>query len=117
MNLLDIFVSNAHAAAPATAPGGGGTGYESIIMLVAMGAIFYFLLIRPQSRRAKAHKQLVESLSIGDQVVTAGGVHGKITALQDASVMVEIAAGVKIKVNRASIVGGEKSSGEPGESI
>ena len=54
MSLLDFFVSNAHAAAPDAAPGGGGTGYESIIMLVAMGAIFYFLLIRPQSKRAKS---------------------------------------------------------------
>lgn len=115
MNLFDFLVSNAHAAAPVAAPGGGGTGYESIIMLVVMGAIFYFLLIRPQSKRAKAHKQLVESLSIGDQVVTAGGVHAKITALQDATVMVEIAAGVKVKINRASIVGGEKASGEQGE--
>ena len=110
MNMFDIFVSNAHAAAPAAAPGGGGTGYESIIMLVVMGAIFYFLLIRPQSKRAKAHKQLVASLSIGDQVVTAGGMHGKISALQDATVMVEIAAGVKVKLNRASIVGGEKTT-------
>lgn len=115
MSLIDLFVSNAHAAAPAAAPGGGGTGYESIIMLVVMGAIFYFLLIRPQSKRAKAHKQLVESLSIGDQVVTAGGLHGKITALQDATVMVEISAGVKVKINRASIVGGEKTTVAQGE--
>ena len=115
MSLIDLFVSNAYAAAPAAAPGGGGTGYESIIMLVVMGAIFYFLLIRPQSKRAKAHKQLVESLSIGDQVVTAGGLHGKITALQDATVMVEISAGVKVKINRASIVGGEKTTVEQSE--
>lgn len=115
MNMFNFFVSEAHAAAPAAAPGGGGTGYESIIMLVAMGAIFYFLLIRPQSKRAKAHKELVESLSIGDQVVTAGGVHGKIVALQESVVTVEIAAGVKVKFNRSSIVGGQKSSGEQGE--
>ena len=115
MNLLDIFVSEAHAEAATAVPGGGGTGYESIIMLVAMGAIFYFLLIRPQSKRAKAHKQLVQSLSIGDQVVTAGGMHGKIVALQESAVTVEIAAGVKVKFNRASIVGGEKTAGEKSE--
>lgn len=114
MNLVDFFISEAHAA-PAAAPGGGGTGYESILMLVAMGAIFYFLLIRPQSKRAKAHKELVESLAIGDQVVTAGGVHGKIVALQESVVTVEIAAGVKVKFNRASIVGGQKSAPEQGE--
>ena len=51
----------------------------------------------------------------GHRILKAGGVHGKISALQDATVMVEIAAGVKVKINRASIVGGEKSSGEQGE--
>jgi preprotein translocase subunit YajC len=111
MNLFNFFITEAHAA-PAATPS-AGTGYESIIMLVAMGAIFYFLLIRPQSKRAKAHKQLIESLSIGDPVVTAGGVHGKIVALQDAVVTVEIAAGVKVKFNRSSIVGGQKSTDEP----
>ncbi len=107
MNLFNFFIADAHAAETVT---GGGTGYESIIMLVAMGAIFYFLLIRPQSKRAKAHKQLIESLSIGDPVVTAGGVHGKIVALQDSVVTVEIAAGVKVKFNRSSIVGGQKTT-------
>ncbi len=112
MNLMNLFITDAHAAETAV---GGGSGYESIIMLVAMGAIFYFLLIRPQSKRAKAHKQLIESLSIGDPVVTAGGVHGKIVALQDAIVTVEIAAGVKVKFNRSSIVGGQKSTDEKSE--
>ncbi|MEJ2201389.1 MAG: preprotein translocase subunit YajC [Desulfuromonadaceae bacterium] len=77
-------------------------------MLVAMFAIFYFLLIRPQQKRAKEHKQLIESLKIGDQVVTAGGLHGKVAALQDTVVMIEVAAGVKIKVNRSSVVGTRK---------
>jgi len=74
-------------------------------MLVAMFAIFYFLLIRPQQKRAKQHKQLIENLKIGDPVVTAGGLHGKVAALQDTVVMLEVATGVKIKVNRSSIVG------------
>ncbi|PLY01670.1 MAG: preprotein translocase subunit YajC [Desulfuromonas sp.] len=105
MNLLDLFVSDAHAMAPNAQQGGGG--YEGIIMLVIMFAIFYFLLIRPQSKRAKAHKQLIESLALGDDVVTAGGIHGKVAGLQEKVVMVEIASGVKIKVNRSSIVGGK----------
>jgi preprotein translocase subunit YajC len=83
---------------------GGRPGYEGIIMLVIMFAIFYFLLIRPQQKRAKQHKELVESLKVGDQVVTAGGIHGKVAAVQDTVVTVEVAAGVKIKVNRTSIV-------------
>jgi preprotein translocase subunit YajC len=83
---------------------GGRPGYEGIIMLVVMFAIFYFLLIRPQQKRAKQHRELVESLKAGDSVVTAGGIHGKVAAVQESVVTLEIATGVKIKVNRASIV-------------
>jgi preprotein translocase subunit YajC len=101
-------ISEAFAMAGNGTGQGGAPGYEGIIMLVAMFAIFYFLLIRPQQKRAKEHKQLIESLKIGDQVVTAGGLHGKVAALQDTVVMIEVAAGVKIKVNRSSVVGTRK---------
>ncbi len=98
-------VSEAYAMANnAAAQQGGRPGYEGILMLVIMFAIFYFLLIRPQQKRAKQHKQLLEALKVGDQVVTAGGIHGKIAALQESVVTIEIAAGVKIKVNRSSVV-------------
>ena len=97
-------VSEAFAMAPNAAQQGGRPGYEGIIMLVIMFAIFYFLLIRPQQKRAKQHKELVEALKVGDQVVTAGGIHGKVAAVQDAVITLEIATGVKIKVNRSSIV-------------
>ena len=102
MNVLNFFVSEAHAMAPSGEQGGGG--YEGIIMLVIMFAIFYFLLIRPQQKRAKMHKELTENLSLGDDVVTAGGIHGKVAGLQDKVISIEIATGVKIKINRASIV-------------
>lgn len=78
---------------------------EGIIMLVIMFAIFYLLLIRPQQKRAKQHKELVENLKSGDQVVTAGGLHGKIVAVQDDIITLEIASNVRIKINRPSIVG------------
>lgn len=78
---------------------------EGIIMLVIMFAIFYLLLIRPQQKRAKQHKQLVENLKSGDQVITAGGLHGKIVAVQDDIITLEIASNVRIKINRPSIVG------------
>ncbi|MEJ2699625.1 MAG: preprotein translocase subunit YajC [Desulfuromonadales bacterium] len=98
-------ISNAFAmAGNAAGQQGGRPGYEGIIMLVIMFAIFYFLLIRPQQKRAKQHKALVEALKIGDQVVTAGGIHGKVAALQESVITLEIATGVKIKVNRSSIV-------------
>ena len=98
-------VSEAFAmAGNATAQQGGRPGYEGIIMLVIMFAIFYFLLIRPQQKRAKQHRELVEALKVGDSVVTAGGIHGKVAAVQESVVTLEVATGVKIKVNRASIV-------------
>ncbi|MDO3379426.1 preprotein translocase subunit YajC [Geoalkalibacter halelectricus] len=80
-----------------------GNPYSGIIMLVLMFAIFYFLLIRPQQKRAKQHRELLDALQAGDEVVTAGGIHGRITAIQDSVVTLEIATGVKIKVNRASV--------------
>jgi preprotein translocase subunit YajC len=103
MNLFGV--SEAYAMAANGGAEGGRPGYEGVIMLVIMFAIFYFLLIRPQQKRAKEHRQLVESLKVGDAIVTAGGVHGKVTALQDTVITIEVATGVKIRVNRSSIVG------------
>lgn len=98
-------ISNAFAmAGNAAGQQGGRPGYEGILMLVIMFAIFYFLLIRPQQKRAKQHKELIEALKIGDLVVTAGGIHGKVAALQESVITLEIATGVKIKVSRSSIV-------------
>lgn len=92
--------------------GGGSGGLEGIFMLLAMFAIFYFLLIRPQQKRAKQHKEMIEALKSGDQVITAGGIHGKVVAVQDNVVTLEIAAGVRIKVNRISIAATGSSTDE-----
>ena len=100
-----MFATNAYAMAGGAAQEGGGSGMEGIVMLVIMFAIFYFLLIRPQQKRAKQHKQLMEDLKTGDQVVTAGGVHGKVVTVQDTIVTLEIASNVRVKINRSSIVG------------
>lgn len=78
--------------------------WANVLLLVAMFAIFYFLLIRPQQKRAKEHKALVEGLKAGDLVITAGGIHGKVAAVQDDSIQLEVATGVKIKLSRSSIV-------------
>jgi preprotein translocase subunit YajC len=99
-----MFANNAYAMAGGAEQQASG-GMEGIIMLVIMFAIFYLLLIRPQQKRAKQHKQLVENLKSGDQVVTAGGIHGKIVAVQDDIITLEVASNVRIKVNRPSIVG------------
>jgi len=99
-----MFATNAYAMAGGAEQQAGG-GMEGIVMLVIMFAIFYLLLIRPQQKRAKQHKELVNSLKAGDEVVSAGGIHGKVTAVQDEIVTLEIASNVRIKINRSSIVG------------
>jgi preprotein translocase subunit YajC len=99
-----MFASTAYAmAGGAGGQGGSSGGAQGIFMLLIMFAIFYFLLIRPQQKRAKQHKELIEALKPGDQVVTAGGIHGKVVAVQETAVTVEVSAGVRIKVNRSSI--------------
>ncbi len=83
--------------------GFSSSGLASFIPLIFMFAIFYLLLIRPQQKKAKEHRALLEALKKGDQVVTAGGIHGKITAVEDNIVTLEIATGVNIKINKGFI--------------
>ena len=96
------------------APAGGASSggmmaqFQGMIPLVFMFAIFYFLLIRPQQKKAKEHRALLESLKKGDLVVTAGGMHGKVSALDDQVVTLEIAPGVNVKVNKGFIASVKK---------
>jgi preprotein translocase subunit YajC len=76
---------------------------NGIIMMVLMIGIFYFLLIRPQQKKAKEHKALLEALQKGDQIITAGGIHGKVTAIDDAVVVVEVATGVNIRISKGYV--------------
>ena len=96
---MGFFIADAHAQSG----GGGGDPTFSFIMLIALFAVFYFVLIRPQSKRQKEHKAMVASLSKGDEVVTNGGLLGKITNVGDAFVTVEIAAGMEVRVQRMSV--------------
>lgn len=88
-------------------PPAGGSGGQSTIMnlvpLIFMFAIFYFLLIRPQQKKAKEHRALLDSLKKGDQVITAAGIHGKVTALDENIATLEIAPGVNIKISKGYI--------------
>ena len=96
----------AMGGAPGGAAGGAGGGmaaFQQIIPLVFMFAIFYFLLIRPQQKKAKEHKALLESMKKGDNVITAGGVHGKITAVENDLVTLEVANNVNIKITKSYI--------------
>ena len=96
---MGFFIADAHAQSG----GGGGDPTFSFIMLIALFAVFYFVLIRPQSKRQKEHKAMVASLSKGDEVVTNGGLLGKITNVGDAFVTVEIANGMEVRVQRMSV--------------
>jgi preprotein translocase subunit YajC len=87
-----------------TAPtGAGGMDMLSLLPLVLMFVLLYFLLLRPQMRRAKDQKQMIASLTKGDEVITGGGVLGRLTKISDNYVSVEIAPNVEITVQKASI--------------
>ena len=87
------------------APGGSGGQNQllSFLPIILIFVIFYFLLIRPQQKRAKDHKALLSSLKVGDQVLTGGGIYGRVTGLRDDVITVEISDKVRVKVNRGSI--------------
>jgi preprotein translocase subunit YajC len=102
---MSFFISNAWAEGAAGA--GAGAPPESSLMgfipLILIFVLFYFLLIRPQAKRAKEHKQMVGALAKGDEVVTNGGVLGRITEVGDSFISVEIAEGIVVKVQRNAI--------------
>jgi preprotein translocase subunit YajC len=96
-----------------TGGGNGGGGFSAFIPLVLMFAIFYFLLIRPQQKKAKQHKAMLAAVRKGDKVITSGGLHGEVTGVTDDVVTMEIAPKVRVKVSKGSIAGVLKR-GEPG---
>ncbi|HEC84211.1 MAG: preprotein translocase subunit YajC [Candidatus Parabeggiatoa sp. nov. 2] len=98
---MDFIIPNAWAqAAPS---GGGDAGLINILMLVVLFVVFYFLLIRPQTKRVKEHKQMVESLAKGDEIVTNGGLLGRIAQIGDNFIMLEVATNTEVKVQRQSV--------------
>ncbi len=100
MPLMDWLISSAHAQA-AGAP--QGNPLLQMLPLILIFVVFYFLLIRPQAKRAKEHKAMVAAMSVGDEVVTSGGILGKIVETGEQFVTVEIADGVRVKVQRHTI--------------
>ncbi len=97
-------VNWAYAAGQGGAPEGGAM-WTFVVPMVLMVAIFYFLLIRPQQRKAKEHKSFLENLKRGDRVITAGGLCGEITAISDTSLILEVADKVRVEVGRAYVAG------------
>ncbi len=96
---MNFFISDAMAADPLAQ----GDALTSFLPLIVIFVIFYFLLIRPQSKKAKEHKQMVEALAKGDEVVTNGGILGKIVKIGDNFVALEVAEGMQVKVQRSAV--------------
>jgi preprotein translocase subunit YajC len=98
---MSLLVSDAYAQSAGGPLGGGGVG--QIIILVVFVGVFYFLLIRPQQKRMKDQQAMLSRLAAGDEVVTSGGILGRITEVNDTFITLEIADGVRIKVQKAQI--------------
>ena len=96
MNFLSILLQ-----APAATPTGGG--YQGIIMMVLIFVVFYFFMIRPQTKRQKEIKKQREAMKAGDTAVTSGGIYGKVRDIKDTTVTIEIADNVRIKVDKNSV--------------
>ena len=107
--MFDVFAASTAWALTAGQGGGasgeGGSAWMSILPLVLMFGIFYLLLIRPQQKKAKQHRELLSNLRKGDQIITGGGIYGKITGVNDNVLVVEIAPQVRVKVARGNVAG------------
>lgn len=101
MNLLAFLIPAAHAQAAGGQP--QGMGLTTLLFPVILIAIMYFLMIRPQMKRAKEHKSMVEALAKGDEVVTQGGVAGRIVKVSDNFITVELAPNVEVAVQRQAV--------------
>lgn len=98
---MSFFISDAMAAAPAA--GGQGDPLMSLILPIGLVVLFYFMLIRPQSKRQKEHKQMVAGIQKGEEVVSNGGILGKVIKVGDNFVTLEISDGVNINIQKNSI--------------
>ena len=97
-------INTAYAMGQAGGAGQAG-GFTAFVPLILMFVIFYFLLIRPQQKKAKEHQNMINNLKKGEKIITSGGIHGTITSLGDTTVSLEIAENVKIKINRGNVAG------------
>lgn len=102
-----MFISSAFAqTAPAAAAGGGDmmSTLTGMLPLVLMFVVLYFVMIRPQMKRQKEHRSMVEALAKGDEVATAGGILGRVVDLDEQFLFIEIASGVKVQIQRSAVV-------------
>lgn len=101
-----MFISSAFAQTAAAAPAGGDTQSTlmSMLPLVLMFVVLYFVMIRPQMKKQKEHKAMIDALAKGDEVVTAGGMLGKVSKMGESYVGLEVANGVEVQVQRSAVV-------------
>ncbi|MDR1286888.1 MAG: preprotein translocase subunit YajC [Treponema sp.] len=111
---MNVFFPFLLMAAPQTAEGGGPTQFiTSLLPFAAIIAIFYFLIIRPQSRKQKETKRMLDALKKGDRIVTIGGIRGVIQSVREATVIVKVDDNVKIEFSRSAISTVESAAKEP----
>ena len=96
-----MFIANAYAQG---APADGGSSLLSLLPLVLMFVVLYFIMIRPQMKKQKEHRAMIDALAKGDEVVTAGGMLGKVTSLAEGFVTLQVANGVEVQMQRSSVV-------------
>ncbi len=102
-----MFISNAFAQTAPAATGGAESMFGSLgsmLPLILMFVVLYFVMIRPQMKRQKEHRAMIDALAKGDEVVIAGGVIGRIAKMGDSYVHVEVASGVEMQIQRASVM-------------
>ncbi len=99
-----MFISQAFAQTAPAAAGGGESSLLSLLPLVLMFVVLYFIMIRPQMKKQKEHKAMIEALAKGDEVIIAGGVLGRIAKMGDSTLHIEVANGVELQVQRASVI-------------
>jgi len=102
-----VLISSAYAqTAPAAAPAGGdlSSSLMSMLPLLLMFGVLYFVMIRPQMKKQKEHKAMIDALAKGDEVITAGGLLGKVSKIGDGYLSLEIAQGVEVQMQRSAVV-------------
>lgn len=98
---MSFFISDAMAQTASS--GGQDPGFLGLLPLILIFVIFYFLLMRPQIKRAKEHRKMVDTLNKNDEVVTSGGIMGRITKIEEQFVVLEVADGIRLRFQRSSI--------------
>ena len=102
-----MFITSAHAqTAPAASSSGGDmqSSLMGMLPLVLMFVVLYFVMIRPQMKKQKEHRAMIDALAKGDEIATAGGLLGKVTKLGDTHLSLEVASGVEVQVQRSAVV-------------